>query len=103
MREVLVQSLIWEHSQAMEQLSPCTTTAEPVLDSLLVPSTDTHVPRACGPQQGKPSQREARVLPLDGCSRSPELGKSQNSNKDSARPKLNTIIKKCITSQAIPF
>lgn len=103
MREVLVQSLIWEDCQAMEQLRTCTTTAEPVADSLLVPSTDTRVPTACGPQQGKPSQREARVPQLDGRSRSPQLAKSQSSNKDSAPPKLNTIIKKCITSQAIPF
>ena len=45
MQEVLVQSLIWEDPQATEQLSPRTTTIEPVLESLLVPSTEAHVPR----------------------------------------------------------
>ena len=56
MQEVLVQSLIWEDPQATEQLSPRTTTIEPVLESLLVPSTEAHVPRAHALQQGKPSQ-----------------------------------------------
>lgn len=56
MQEVLVQSLIWEDPQAMEQLSPRTTTIESVLESLLVPSTEAHAPGDCALQEGKPSQ-----------------------------------------------
>lgn len=39
-----------EDSQAMEQLHPCATTAEPASAT-----TDVHAPRACAPQE-KPLQ-----------------------------------------------
>ena len=42
--------------QPMEQLSPCTTTIVSGLESLLVLSTEAHVPGDCALQEGKPSQ-----------------------------------------------
>ena len=41
---------------AVEQLSPCTTTTEPVLYSPQATTTEARVPRACAPQQEKPPQ-----------------------------------------------
>ena len=41
----------WKILHAMEQLSPCATTTEPVLDSRRAAPTKAWVPKACALQQ----------------------------------------------------
>ena len=59
----VVQSLIGKNPHAKEQLSPCTTTVQPVLQSPGAATTEpcaatpeAHVTRTCALQQEKPPQ-----------------------------------------------
>ena len=75
---------------AVEQLSPCATTIEPVLSrvrelQLWKPSS----PRACALQQEKPPEWEAHTLQLESSPHSLQLEKSLHSNQDSVQPKIN--------------
>ena len=47
---------------AVEQLSPCTTTTEPVLYNPRATTTEARAPRAHAPQQEKPLQRGATAM-----------------------------------------
>ena len=78
---------------AAEQINPCATTTEPVLQSpepqLLKP---TH-PRACSVQGEKPPWWEAHSPQLESSPCSWQLEKSLHSGEDPAQPKINKIIK----------
>ena len=70
----------------MGQLSPCTTTTEPVL---LSPGTTTTEPvHLEGPKQEKAPWWEARTLQLESSLHSPQLGKSLWCNEDPAQQKI---------------
>ena len=61
MQGTLVWSLVQKISQAVGQLSPCSATTDPKLQSPPSAATEACVPTACAPQQEKPSycnQRE---------------------------------------------
>lgn len=66
---------------AAQQLSLCTTTAEPACLE----------PMLCNKQ---PLQWEARALPLERSPWLPQLDKSPHSNEDPAQPKISKIFKK---------
>ena len=83
------ETLIRKIPHAVEQLSPCTTTIEPVLWSPEAAATEAWVPRACVPQQQKPSQWEACALQLESSPHLLQLKKSPLSNEDPAQSKIN--------------
>ena len=56
MQETWVQSLLWKIPHATQQLSPCATTSEPVLDGLGDATTEPLRPIDCALQQEKPLQ-----------------------------------------------
>ena len=83
------------------QLSPCTTTTEPVLQSPGTAATEStcHSYGACVPQSPCSTTREATTM-RSSCTepasspRSPQLEKSPHSNKDTAQWKINKCLKK---------
>ena len=84
-------------SHTTEQLGPCPTSVEPVLQSPGVAATEAWSPRACTPHQEKPSWWEAQAPQLQRSFHSPQLGESPRSNKDPAQLQIiaiNDIFKK---------
>ena len=69
-----------------EQLSPCATTAEPLLWSLGTWTIEAHAP-----QQEKPQQWEAWAPKIEGRPHSPQLEKNRCNNKGPAQPKVKQI------------
>ena len=74
---------------AMEQLSSCATTTEPVLSSPGATTAEAPSPSAHALQQGKPLQLKAYGPQLDSSSHTPQLKKSTHSNENLALPKIN--------------
>ena len=71
---------------AMEQLSPCATSTEPVLSSPGAAATEAWALRACAQHQEKPLQWQAQALHLESSRHSPQLKpvkatKTQDSHK----------------------
>ena len=62
-------------------LSLCTTTTEPALQSPRATTTEAHAPRACALQQEKPPQLEARRTATESSPRSPQLEKAHAATK----------------------
>ena len=88
--------------RASEQLSPCTTTIEPVAlepggcnYQLHVPHLrQTARPRACALQQEKPPQWEAHAPQLESSLCLLQLEKNPHGNQDPAQPKIKLKKKK---------
>ena len=75
---------------AVEQLSLCKTTTEPILQSPGAAASEALEPRVCAQQQGKPPQQEAQgpqpeQTPLT------STRETLSSNKDPAQLKTNVI------------
>ena len=79
---------------ATEQLSLCTTTTKPVLQSPGLQLCKPVRTRAPAPRQEKPPQWEAHAPRLESSPRCLQLEKSPHSNKDPAQPKINTFLKR---------
>ena len=85
----------------MEQVTQCTVTTGPVLQSPHAAAAEACVPWAHAPQQEKPLQRDAPAPQLASSPRSLQLEKSLPSNKDpesKKKPKNKTLIVKQLFS-----
>ena len=80
MQETWLWSWSWRIPPAVEQLSPCATTSEPVLQSPEPQPRKPTGPRACALQQEKPPQWEAHTSQRE---------RSPRGNDDPAQPKIN--------------
>ena len=79
-----------------EQLSLCSTTTEPVLQSRRATATESARPRPHAPQQETPSQGAAHAPQLESSPRSPQLEESPCSDGDPAQPTVNKKVNKII-------
>ena len=86
-----LRPLVWEVPQALEQLSPCTPTTEPVLWRPRAAATEAQGPRACAPQE-KPPQWEA-IRPQRGTALACRSWRKPVC-KDLPQPKSKSILKK---------
>ena len=75
-----------EIPHATEQLSPCTTTIEPVLQSPGIAATEALEPVLCDKRRYR---NKKPASPLERSLHSPRLEKHLLSNKDPAQPKVN--------------
>ena len=93
MQKTCVQSLIWKIPHAAKQLSLCTTTTEPLLQSTGGTTTELTCPSYWSPHSWEPVfcnkkpctvTREQPLLK--------KLEKHPHSNKDPAQPKINKLL-----------
>ena len=89
MQGTWVQAWSRKIPHAVEQLSPCATTTEPVRLEPLSHNYWAHVPRARAPQQKKPPQWEARASQRRVAPARRNYRKPVHSYEDPTQPKLN--------------
>ena len=88
MQGTQVWALVREDPNAMEQLGPCATTAEPVLWGPRATTTEARVPRARAPQWEATAMRGSRTA-MKSSPRRPQLEKDhvQQQRHDEAKNK----------------